>query len=224
MDQSHQPEVGYKCGTSGKSIWGIPAPTSHTHLRHPSPDITHSSEASQPRHHTLIWGIPSPTSHTHLRHPSPDITHSSEASQPRHHTLIWGIPAPTSHTHLRHPSPDITHSSEASQPRHHTLIDNLPTKFSYNGWSFRFGVWVGILHPVGIWGHLQGENMIQSYNLFSPVMRLLDEWNSEETYHWDTMPYSFWSVAGDLLYAQLDRHGWTYQLGPLMYLKGVLLD
>ena len=28
---------------------------------------------------------------------------------------------------------------------------------------------VGILRPVGIWGHLQGEN-IQSYHLFSPVM------------------------------------------------------
>ena len=31
--------------------------------------------------------------------------------------------------------------------------------------------WVGVLRPVGIWGHLQGEN-IQLYNLFSPVMMI----------------------------------------------------
>ena len=30
---------------------------------------------------------------------------------------------------------------------------------------------VEVLHPVGIKGHLQGEN-IQSYNLFSPVMMI----------------------------------------------------
>ena len=31
--------------------------------------------------------------------------------------------------------------------------------------------WVEVLHPVGIWDHLQGAN-IQSYNLFSPVMMI----------------------------------------------------
>ena len=30
---------------------------------------------------------------------------------------------------------------------------------------------MGVLRPVGIWGHLQGEN-IKSYNLFSPVMMI----------------------------------------------------
>ena len=46
-----------------------------------------------------------------------------------------------------------------------------------------FLVWVGVLRPVGIWGHLQGEN-IQSYNL-------LYEWNEEETDHRETIPFSF---------------------------------
>ena len=36
---------------------------------------------------------------------------------------------------------------------------------------FEFWIWVGALRPVGIWGHLQGEN-IQLYNLFSPVMMI----------------------------------------------------
>ena len=35
-----------------------------------------------------------------------------------------------------------------------------------------FWVWVEVLRPIGISGHLQGEN-IQSYNLFSPVMMII---------------------------------------------------
>ena len=88
-----------------------------------------------------------------------------------------------------------------------------------------FWVWVGGLRPVGMWGHLQGEN-IRLYNLFSPVMMIT--WWMKLGGNWPhgDNPLLF-SISGtgsficpvtqtrlDIprpLLTQSHRHGWTYQ-------------
>ena len=73
-----------------------------------------------------------------------------------------------------------------------------------------FLVWMGGLRPVGIWGHLQGEN-IQSYNLFSPVMMITLWMKPGGNRPPGDNPLLF-SISGmGSFICPSHRHGWTYQ-------------
>ena len=80
--------------------------------------------------------------------------------------------------------------------------------------------WAEVLHPVSIWGHLQGDlqgENIQSYNLFSPVMMIT--WWMKLGGNLPPGPnallFSATSSVGSFMFRR--RHSWTYQVHVLDY-------